>query len=494
MTQLRFVLSVLALSACAADPVRVASAPLAADEIVVEGDPPEANDPAQSWDTSGWRIEYATCAKLMNYADLDGQTLLVPELASDVSLGANGTVYTFTIGTGYFFPDGTPVTVTDVQATFARALDPAMQSPAADFLADLTGMSVAGNTITLNLAAPAGDFLHRMALPFFCVVPAATPHTPIDFPPSAGPYLVVSSSNTEVVLGRNPFYLGPRPQGVATVRYRFGDTFSGQSGADVAAGLADVAPSMPLFVALDPTAGVIRTVPLLGYRYLALRGRNLFADADVRRAVSYALNRNALSALGQFSADDHLIPPGMDGHAGPVVYPLDGDLARARALMAGRRGAAKLIIASGRPVAQLIAEEVQRELDPIGIQVAIVKVQPRHFYGHDVYGNGERWDMAFEGWLADYPDPFDMLNVLVGSDLSGSHFEDAGLLGRLNQAATLSGLARTDAYAALDHDLRVAAPMVVIGNPQEQDYFAFSVGCRVVQPVYGVDLASLCRP
>jgi hypothetical protein len=54
--------------------------------------------------------------------------------------------------------------------------------------------------------------------------------------------------------------------------------------------------------------------------------------------------------------------------------------------------------------------------------------------------------------------------------------------------------ARTAAYVALDHDLRLSAPMIVLGNFMDWSYFAPRVGCVVDQPVYGVDFAALCLP
>ena len=113
--------------------------------------------------------------------------------------------------------------------------------------------------------------------------------------------------------------------------------------------------------------------------------------------------------------------------------------------------------------------------------------------------NGD-WDIGLTGWLVDFADPFDLVNVLLRGrkvpalDVTdGSSFDDPGYNRRLDAAARLAGPARDAAYARLDADLTgKAAPLMAVGNPVDRDFFSARTRCQVYQPAYGIDLAALC--
>src|SRR5437868_7068349 len=65
-------------------------------------------DPQVAFESSAWWLEYATAAKLYNYADRGA--LLVPEVASGFKVSRGGRTYTFFIRKGFRFSDGSPVT------------------------------------------------------------------------------------------------------------------------------------------------------------------------------------------------------------------------------------------------------------------------------------------------------------------------------------------------------------------------------------------------
>ena len=189
-------------------------------------------DPALNYDFYGWRLEAATCAMLLGYPDKRGpaSARLYAEVARGFPKVTNGgRMYTFTIRPGFRFSDGTPVTAASYARAFERALSPKMQSPAASFLGDVVGASAvlagkattpsgvraSGNTLTVRLTKAAPDFLSRIAMPFFCAVPANLPINPngVNTPPGAGPYYVSSKEvNKRIVLRKNPYYRGSRPQ------------------------------------------------------------------------------------------------------------------------------------------------------------------------------------------------------------------------------------------------------------------------------------------
>src|SRR5690348_10582607 len=71
-------------------------------------------DPALSYLSTGWELEFATCLKLVNYPDANGprSSQLIPEAASGFpKISNNGKTYDFTVDASFTkFSDGTPVT------------------------------------------------------------------------------------------------------------------------------------------------------------------------------------------------------------------------------------------------------------------------------------------------------------------------------------------------------------------------------------------------
>ena len=82
-------------------------------------------DPALSYLSTGWELEYATCLKLMNYPDGIGPktSQLIPEAAAGFpKVSNNGKTYDFTISTGFTkFSDGTNVADTAIESSRSMA-------------------------------------------------------------------------------------------------------------------------------------------------------------------------------------------------------------------------------------------------------------------------------------------------------------------------------------------------------------------------------------
>src|SRR3954452_12229125 len=101
-------------------------------------------DPALAYYTPSWNIEYATCAKLLNYPDKAGipGATLQPEVAESMPTLSNGDkTYTFTVRDGFKFspPSGAPVTAMTFKKVIERDLSKKMNSPAQAFAGDILG-------------------------------------------------------------------------------------------------------------------------------------------------------------------------------------------------------------------------------------------------------------------------------------------------------------------------------------------------------------------
>src|SRR6201997_1126452 len=103
-------------------------------------------DPALAYLNISWQIRYMTDCKLLNYPDKTGDagTVLQPEWANLPVVSKGGTVYTFTKtknGGGCKFNTGEAVTAQSFADAINRDLNPAMQSPAVQFISDIVGAS-----------------------------------------------------------------------------------------------------------------------------------------------------------------------------------------------------------------------------------------------------------------------------------------------------------------------------------------------------------------
>jgi YVTN family beta-propeller protein len=486
-------------------------------------------DPAQYPDR---QISYATCAKLLNYPDKPAPegTRLIPEVARSVpTRSADGRTYTFTIRNGFAFspPLKERVTADTFKHSIERALDPRTHGSAIAFVGDIvgaqafasgkakdvSGIVVHGTKLSITLSRPAPNFLARIAMPLFCAVPLNTPPNArgIATIPSAGPYYIASyAPHRQLVLKRNPNYHGTRPRHLDEIVYTIGVppaasvTRVEQGRADYVAGPLPNADDARLAARYGPGSAAARSGrqryfvnPMLALGYVELNTkRTLFANARMRRAVNYAIDRRALARQGSPVAGpgafttiptDQYLPSTMPGFKRTSIYPLDGDPQTARRLASPGPHRAVVYTCTPMPDAfcERQAEIIKQDLQRIGIGVEI-RAFPFDVMVARTLKKGEPWDMALIDWGADFVDPSSFLDLLAPS-------VDRNFRDRLAQAALLSGAVRYRTYGELAVELaRDAAPWVSYANGAFRDFFSARIGCQLFQPVYRMDIGALC--
>ena len=496
-------------------------------------------DPAVANTLPSWTIMYATCAGLFNYRDRPAPagSRPEPEIAAALPVrSADGKTYTFTIRRGFRFspPSNAPVTAQTFKFAIERALSPKIRyAPATGFAMDIVGVEAYeagkakhisgvrahGDTLTVQLTHPSPDIVSRLALPHFCAVPPGTPIAArgVNHVSSAGPYYVASYTPGQgAVLKRNPNYHGSRPHALDEIDYSVG-IGAAQIVKEIEAGTADfgvvdyLPPGQHASLAARYGAGSPAARAggpryfvnsLLGLVNLDLNtSRPLFANASLRKAVNYALDRRAIARAYRPLATptDQYLQPAIPGFRDAHVYPLTRNLARARRLARGHGGHA-VLLACSEPACREVAELIRTELAPIGISVEIKTMSSYYAIFNRTGIRGEPFDMALDVWLPVYPDPSDVLNYLFDgrsiravANNNHSYFDDPVYNRKLAAAARLTGPHRYTAYRALETDLlRNAAPSAPLFNSSEADFFSDRVGCQVFQPIYQIDLAALC--
>ena len=488
-------------------------------------------DPALDYLSTGWEIEYSTCLKLMNYPDANGPkgSQLVPEAAAGFpKVSNNGKTYDFTVKASFTkFSNGQPVTAANFKAAFDRDADPKMQSPAVPFFSDIVGSStspvsgvkVRGSHLIITLTHAAPDFLARMAMPFFCAVPTNLAHDPngVLNPPSAGPYYIADRvPNKSITIKKNPYYKGKRPHNVNEIDYNVGNSLDAtylraqQGATDYAAGGIPPASYAEAAQKYGINKGQFWVKPQIGVQYLAFNhDRPLFkgaAGTALAKAINYAIDRKALLAQGGYlggKRTDQILPPGMAGFRDANLYPLKGpDLATAKKWLAKsgvKDGTTVELYTSNRGAAPLQAQIYQFNLKQIGLNVNT------HLFARAVQidkegTRGEPFDVTTEGWIADYADPYDFINVLLcGCNLHDSnnnnvaYYNNPTFNKQMEAASLLSGAKRYSTYGNLDIKMMSQdPPWAARSNFNDRILLSKRVGCFTYNSIYSVDLAGLC--
>jgi peptide/nickel transport system substrate-binding protein len=511
-------------------------------------------DPALSYYVPAWAIEYATCAKLLNYPDRPAPEggLLQPEVARAMpTVSQDGRTYTFEVRDDFVFspPSNERVTADHFKWAIDRALNRQMNSPAQPFFEDIvgarqvidgttnsvSGVVADGNTLRITLLQPAGDFLARIAMPFACPLPRSVAIDPdgIDAPvPSAGPYYIAGWTRTqEVLVKENPNYSGDRPHHFDEIRYGIGlplETIKLQ----IDQGTTDWGdiPSTAyaeLARRFGPcTPGISGRPRWLCYPaptvlYFAMNhDRPLFGDdpgtgagldprghVALKQAVNYAIDRAAMvEQRGESAAtvtDQHL-PFLMPGFHDNDVYPARPDLAKARQLAGcnpdcpARQG---VLYCSNRAPSPVICGILQSNLREIGLEMEI-KLFPRATQFELAGRRGEPFDMTLEGWHVENLDPRSFFQLLDGrtirpaNNVNFAYFNDPAYSARMSEIDALGSPAREAAYGLLDAEIaRDAAPWAAYAVPNDRYYFSDRIGCQLYSPAYTINLAALClRP
>lgn len=486
-------------------------------------------DPQIDYEFLGGAILWITCVKLVYYPDRPAPlgSQLRPEAAAGLPrVSRDGRTYTFTVRSGYRFNTGEAVTAASFGRAFERIFAPKMGSPGVNFVSDIvgapaalkgkaklpSGIKVSGNTLTIKLVQPAPDLVARLGMNFFCAVPQSTPIDPNGVTPAmAGPYYVAQRvPDRRIVLKRNPLYHGPRPHNLDEIDFT-PNTNQQTSFLQIDKNQVDydLYGNPPTEMAsLAKRFGVNRARfwvhPTLEVNYLALNTqRPPFNDANVRRAVNFAISRSAVLAQAGFKAgnpSDQVLPPGIRGFRDAKIYPLTkADAAKAKAMLGGKSFTVNLYTTTD-DTATRQAQVVQAELGQIGVTVNI----KQYAFGVLVSKIGvtsEPYDIVALGWIADYADPFDFINILLSGDkitksnnVNLAQFNDPTFNNRITQAAALTGARRFSTYGKLDVDIsRVAAPWAALSNSNTREYVSNRVGCYTFQPVLGeMDLAATC--
>lgn len=473
-------------------------------------------DPAMGIDgniTNFYRLIYRNLTTYANEPG-DGGTKIVPDLATDTGTpNEDATEWTFTLKKGLRFEDGSPITVSDLKFGIERSFDPALaigsnyheiikgaenyegvyQDPDG-----LDSIKVEGDRkITFVLSKPQAAFPAIAATSPMTPFPAdkVKSATQIDQQPiSSGPYRVESfKRGSHVTLVRNKHW----SKQTDDLRPAYPDKFKFVFGLDpntidqrmlagqnedrnaVASSTNGLLPASLARVKSDERLSqrTVQSIPACTM-YMAMNSTSEpFSNRDVRRAVSYAVNKqsvvNAAGGPTLATPASDMLTPKVPSREPFDLYPSKdskGDLTKAKALLkkAGHANGFKATMdVRGIPKWQAEAEAVQATLKKIGIEIELNVIDDATFY-EVIATTSKQNDLAItgrcSGWLsgAALLEPiFHGDSITSTGNLNISQFDDPRINKRFDDVANISDIGEQDAeYAKLNREIMEQAPVV----------------------------------
>ncbi len=254
------------------------------------------------------------CALIFNgLTRLDHHGQVVPDLAERWEVASDGLSYTFHLRPGVRWHDGTPLTAADVVFTVKLLQDPQYPGPRdwGELWRSVTVSQIDAKTVRFELEEPFAPFLDYTTvgvLPRHVLqgVPAAElPSHPFNLNPiGTGIYRfseVVTDTGriSHVILSANPFYYNQRPL-ITRIQFKFFPSYHAAYqayldgevqgiGRIAAENMADARanPDIQLFTSALPKYSLI-------YLNLASETAPFFSEREVRQALLYAIDRQAL--------------------------------------------------------------------------------------------------------------------------------------------------------------------------------------------------------
>ncbi|MCH8298577.1 MAG: peptide ABC transporter substrate-binding protein, partial [Chloroflexi bacterium] len=413
-------------------------------------DPPTL-DPHLTTDATSAQIIVEVFGGLVT---IDKDLNVVPDLAESWDISSDGRVYTFRIRPDATFHDGKPVTAEDVRWSLERATNPLTEAPNVDqYLGDIVGVDakLAGDaleisgvrvindlTIEITIDGSKSYFLAKLTYPTAFVLDKenieANPKNWFRKPNGTGPFRMTEYKVGEtLILSRNEgYHLGPPKLAEVEMILSGGTSMLMYENDEIdiaGVGLAD------LDRLLDPTnrlnAELMRAAPSFSIQYIGLNvNEPPLDDRKVRQALNLAIDKREIATIvlgDQVVPATGILPPGFPGFSKSVSgYNFDPERAR-QLLRESKYGddlenLPPITITTPGSFGANVSLDMEVVLSMweknLGIKTEFQQTEFATFL-KDL--NKRRFQMFDIGWIADYPDPENFLDILFYSDSSNNH-------------------------------------------------------------------------
>jgi oligopeptide transport system substrate-binding protein len=398
---------------------------------------------------------------------LDDNLETAPDIAESWEISQDFKTYTFHLRHNAVFHDGRKVTAADFKYSWERAADPATGSQVAGtYLGDIAGVAdvIAGKTreisgvkvlddytLQVTINEPKSYFLAKLTYPTAFVVDKANVAKGSNWwlkPNGTGAFKLKEwQPNSLLVLERNDKYYG-QVAGVEQVEFKL---WSGVPMNLYETGQIDVAGVNAVYIdrVTDPNGPFydqLQISPELSFSWIGFNtNKPPFDDINIRKAFSLALDKDRIISLAfrnLVQRADGILPPGIPGY-NQGIKGLEYNVTQAKQLIA----ASKYGSVSNLPpitlttsgygglVSTALQAMVVQWRDNLGVDVTIRELDPQWYIYHLKAEKNEMFDM---GWIADYPNPQDFLDVLfhTGAENNFAEYSNPAIDAVLDRAGS----------------------------------------------------------
>lgn len=426
-------------------------------ELAVQiGPDPETIDPALNSAVDGGNMLLHAFECLLTVGQ-DGT--LQPGQAESWETSEDGLTWTFHLRDGLKWSDGTPLTANDFVYSWQRVCDPAVAAPYAETVLGMVkgyDEAIAGDTsalavsapddltLVVELDAPCSYFGSLAAFATLSPVQQATveangdawavaPETYV----SNGPfYMTEWVPGSHITFSKNPNYWNADAIKLDRLKFLLIE--------DSNAAYSAYQTGEALMIKDVPTEeipslqgnGEFYVDPIIGTYYLSLNlTEEVFQDARVRQALSLAIDREYVADTlmqGTYTAASNFMGPGWVDTDGSEfmananggqpyidVTDYEGNLAKAKELLAeagypdGEGFPAISYTTNDAGYHKVVAEYLQQAWAELGITLDVNIVEWASF---TPMRRAQEYDAARNGWVGDYSDPSNMLELFYTSN------------------------------------------------------------------------------
>ncbi|QAB18908.1 ABC transporter substrate-binding protein [Leucobacter muris] len=397
---------------------------------------PATVDPAHSFNYAENQADANMCESLY---------VLNPDFSSSPSLAEeterpDDTTYVFTIRDGVTFWDGTPLTAEDVAFSLNRNLDPEVASYFSQNYTNVQSVEATGEReVTVKLAQPDVLFEAGLSTAATAIVQQAfTENAGAEFgAPSTGvmctgPFQFDSwTPGTSLVMTKNENYWNTERAALSDrIEFSFLPEPSTQTNALMTGqldGMYQVPASSIAQLQASPSGTLYLGESLITFDIIGGAREGAFADPKIRKALSLALDREAIASnvfAGAAEPANTLVSSTAWGYAPEVfeeaaaeIAPAEVDLEAAKALVAEAGSPTDTIVLaynSGDTSMVQVANEAQSAAEQIGLKLEL-KPMPSTgyqtiFFDPETQAGVDAWMTI---WYANTPEPLDVYSMFI---------------------------------------------------------------------------------
>ncbi len=417
--------------------------------------PPLSEQELHLWDTGPITLDPAISSEMSSHiyvmqifsglVRLDANAKPTPDIAETWQKSEDGKTYTFFLRKRVKFHNGKEVTAHDFKYSWERACNPRTRSQtAATYLGDIvgarevlegkateiSGVKVLDNyTLQVTIDAPKAYFLAKLTYPTAFVVDRTSVESDSKWwkkPNGTGPFKLKEWRQGELLILEKNEKFYRKPPRLDKVVFHL---LAGMPMAMYEMDEIDVSPVFEDYVerATDengPFHDQLLIFPELSLFYIGFNiQKPPFDDINMRKAFCHAVDKEKIVKIilkGMAINADGILPPNMPGY-NKDIKGLDYDPDRAKKFLASSKyndlenlpPITLTVSGSGGNIPAYVGAVINDWQRNLGVKVAVRQLEPEVFPYYIKY---ELDHMFVSGWIADYPDPQNFLEILFHSN------------------------------------------------------------------------------